>query len=99
MLVDDAEDEDVDAIRLVEPDVEGIGDNDNLGGESEVVANRCWWVVGEEVSKLVDSIRLFTKLFVAALGVDDSDDLGNLGGLDPPSQDPSSLECCEILKR
>jgi len=30
---------------------------------------------------------------------DDCSDVGNLGGfLDPPSQDPSLLECCEILK-
>lgn len=78
-------------------EVEGIGEFDEWSEVvlMEVVAN-CWRELmgDEEVSRLVCSCR---RLLAALLG-DDSDDLGNLGGLDPPSQDPSLLECCEILK-
>lgn len=51
----------------------------------------------EEVSEFAICCCKF-KLLAALLGDDSDDDLGNLGGLDPPSQDPSLLECCEILK-
>ena len=60
--------------------------------DAEVAAN-CW---GDEVSTLVD----WLDERVAARFADDSEDaLGILGGLDPPPQDPSLLECCEILNR
>ena len=60
---------------------------------------------GDGFSALVDCLNAelddAAELVVAArLAEDDSeDDLGILGGLDPPPQDPSLLECCEILNR
>ena len=55
--------------------------------------------MGEEDSKIVINGCSKFELLAALLGDDSDDELGNLGGLDPPSQDPRLLECCEILKK
>lgn len=52
--------------------------------------------MGDEVSKFGGCSKF--RLAAIVLG-DNSDDVGNLGGLDsPPSEDPSLLEFSEILK-